>query len=420
MLVAVTRNRICAVIILVAAALACPAFAAPRRHAATPPLTSEAAARWLDAHAIPLATTEAAGGLDDLAPLAGIVGDAAVVGLGDGTHGTHEFFTTKLRILQCLVERMNFDVLAVEGSFPQFERLNAWILGGDGELASLLRPRGGEQYFYFWDVEEFAAVATWMRNYNLARGSKPPIEILGADVYDGYSAGMLVVDYLKSVDAAAADRAMGAYVCTRGAATADCRLGAAMVAQELSAKEAEYTTRSSARRFADAAHAAAVVTQSFTPYDEQRDPAMAANVSWARANRSVSKRVVYWAHAEHVTKHLSAVEHNVAAGEWLARELGSGYVAFGNATWSGRFRIPGGTAAFPDAGDDAYESFFHAAGAAAMIVPLRGAVHPYLAAPHHHRGAGAGAPAWDVVVDLRRKFDAILYVDQTTPTRPLP
>src|SRR4051794_17466834 len=86
--------------------LASTTYAAPRHRAVAPP-PPEPAADWLAKHAIPLATTEATGNVDD-APLASIVGGAHVVGLGDATHGTHQFFTVKLRMIQFLVERMGF------------------------------------------------------------------------------------------------------------------------------------------------------------------------------------------------------------------------------------------------------------------------------------------------------------------------
>src|SRR5258705_10192687 len=152
--------------------LASPLSAATHRRAVAHP-PPEPAADWLATHAIPLATTEATGNVDDLAPLASIVGGTHIVGLGDATHGTHEFFTTKLRIVQFLVERMGFDVLAMEGSYPQFERINAYVQGGSGDVKLLLLPRTGEQLYWFWDVEEYRAVIEWMRNYNLTRGSKP-------------------------------------------------------------------------------------------------------------------------------------------------------------------------------------------------------------------------------------------------------
>src|SRR5205085_8677731 len=180
------------------------AVAASPRHRAVAPPPPDPPAVWLAAHAVPLATTEAVGGVDDLAPLATIAGDASIVGMGDVTHGTHELYTSKLRVLQFLVERMGFDVLAMEGSFPQMERVNAYIQGGPGDLHQLLRNGTSEIYYYFWDTQEFAAVIDWMRNYNMTRGNnQPAIEIFGADVYDGVTAEQLVIDYLNTVDPSA-------------------------------------------------------------------------------------------------------------------------------------------------------------------------------------------------------------------------
>src|SRR5262249_9788487 len=194
--------------------------AATHRAVAHPP--PEAATDWLAKHAIPLATTEATGNVDDLAPLASIIGDAHVVGMGDATHGTHEFFTTKLRILRFLVERMGFDVLAMEGSYPQLERINAYVQGGPGDVKQLLLPQQGEEIYWFWNVEECVAVIEWMRNYNLTRGNRPPIEIVGADVYDGKTAAHMVVDYLNGVDQAEAAATTQAYGCVWNYVATNC------------------------------------------------------------------------------------------------------------------------------------------------------------------------------------------------------
>src|SRR5919204_1720932 len=117
-----------------------PAVAAGRRRVVAPP-PPDPPAVWLAQRAIPLAATEVTSNLDDLAPLAGIVGNAHIVGIGDATHGTHEFFTTRLRMVQFLVEQKGFDVLAMEHSFPQTERINAYVQGGAGDLKQLLQPQ---------------------------------------------------------------------------------------------------------------------------------------------------------------------------------------------------------------------------------------------------------------------------------------
>ncbi|MFI2609168.1 hypothetical protein [Kitasatospora sp. NPDC018616] len=73
--------------------------------------------RELNALAHPLLSTEPGGRTGDLRPLSALVGDAAVVGLGEATHGTHEFFTMKQRAFRHLVAEKGFTTVALETSW---------------------------------------------------------------------------------------------------------------------------------------------------------------------------------------------------------------------------------------------------------------------------------------------------------------
>ena len=59
---------------------------------------------WIRAHAAPLATDDPHQDCGDLVPLLRAIGNARVVGLGEGTHGTREFLRMKHRVFRCLVE----------------------------------------------------------------------------------------------------------------------------------------------------------------------------------------------------------------------------------------------------------------------------------------------------------------------------
>ena len=50
----------------------------------------------------------------DLAPFGAAVGSARIVALDEQTHGGHEEFVLKLRLLRYLHERLGFDVLVLE------------------------------------------------------------------------------------------------------------------------------------------------------------------------------------------------------------------------------------------------------------------------------------------------------------------
>ncbi len=400
------------------------------RHRAVAPPADPAPAAWLALHATPLASVEATGSLDDLEPLRAIVGNANVVALADGTHGTHEYFTTKLRIIEFLVTRMGFDTLALEGTFPQIARVDAYVQGQPVDIRTAIFPQQNEIDYHFWAVDEFIAVADWLRNYNLSRGDKPAVSVAGIDVWDGAPAAAEVVSYLQKVDPAAAADASSKYLCVESTFSVDpqCAANTAAVGDAIAANEASYVSRSSQREFDDALHAATVAGQSLAAMiPAERNHNMALNVEWARTHRSSTGRAIVWGHGEHFGK-TTGVEGVETAGMWLAQMDGSGYVAVGNAMWDGSYLGLDGTTSTAEemvihvapVDPDGYENFFHA-GPPAFLLSLHGPLHSFLMQAHHLRTAGFSVDNnWDLLVDIRKKFDAIVYVEFTPPPQPLP
>ena len=117
---------------------------------------------WIEAKAIPLNTTDPSAQLDDLEPLRAMIGNATVVGLGEGTHGTREFSRMKHRIFEFLVERMGFTVFAFEANLPEAFAVNDYILNGKGD------PKVALKGLYFWtsNTAEVLDLIEWMRRWN--------------------------------------------------------------------------------------------------------------------------------------------------------------------------------------------------------------------------------------------------------------
>ncbi|HUJ13355.1 MAG TPA: erythromycin esterase family protein [Thermoanaerobaculia bacterium] len=396
-----------------------------RRHAAAPP-AEPAPAQWLAAHAHPLTTTEATGDLSDLEPLRDVAGGAHIVALADGTHGTHEYFTSKLRLIQFLVTEMGFDTLAMEHTMVQIERADAYVHGGAVDIRSALFPQDGEVDYPFWHVEEFVAVLDWMRDYNATHDH--PISIVGIDVYDGVPASAEAVKYLQSVDAAAASVAIAKYACLPfGRFSDSCIADASFVRDEIAANEPAYVSRSSQRDFDDALQNATVAVQDLEALDPAaRNHNMAINVAWALDHRSESRRIIVWGHGEHFGKTV-AIEKVDTAGVWLDRMFGADYVALGNAMWSGvylGYTVPPQAEMFipvVDPDPQGYENFFVQSAAPAFLLPLHQPLHSFLMRTRPLRTAGFSVDNnWDYPIDLEKKFDALVYVALTTPTHPLP
>jgi len=68
----------------------------------------------LERGAHPLRTVEPGGDTGDLRALDPMIGDARVVGLGEATHSSHDFFALKDRVFRHLVEEKGFRTFALE------------------------------------------------------------------------------------------------------------------------------------------------------------------------------------------------------------------------------------------------------------------------------------------------------------------
>ncbi|MFU0243373.1 erythromycin esterase family protein, partial [Streptomyces scabiei] len=114
------------------------------------PDTSDGVDRWLTENALPLQKLSPGGPFDDLEPLRGVLRDVRVLGMGESTHGTREFFRLKHRILQFLVREMGFTALAMEASESAARALDAYVNGGPGDAVRLIARLG----FWTWRTQE--------------------------------------------------------------------------------------------------------------------------------------------------------------------------------------------------------------------------------------------------------------------------
>lgn len=385
---------------------------------------------WLAGHAHPINSLELVPWYSDLQPLGYLIGGASVVGLGDGTHGTHEFLTVKLRVIDYLVRERNFDVVTFEGPVPQWERLNEYVLGGGGDPRAILTEAGDAPLNYvFWDAEEMVAVVEWMRAYNFRRGNRPPVQILGADVFGQVHAWKSVVAYLRTADPVMAAEAERDYACVgENALSITCLAEATRVRDAVAAARDRLIAATNENAFEIAMLAARVVAQNQEfRLTVRRDRNMAENVLWIRDNRSATGRVIYWGHNGHTNTARMEFTSSAPAGQVLRDTIGSGYYSIGTMTSAGSFvqwtptggRLDRVVSTFPALSDGMYETYFRQRGAAALLIPLRGALPQWLAAPARFNTAGiSGNPAKEPMT-LAALFDAVIWIDQTTPFHPL-
>lgn len=310
--------------------------------------------------AIPFRTAEAGGDYSDLAPLKQIVGNARIVSLGEGTHGTREFFQMKHRILEYLVKEMGFTMFAIEATWAEANRVNDYVMEGKGDPAVLL----SNLYFWTWNTQEVLAMITWMREYNktttgrkigfygfdmqYSRVTMNDVEsflqrvapITAAKVHDLY---LPYRDFQDSLNVRTRDYTTDATAAERQ----QCRTNVRAVYDLLFASDSKYIAASSQADYDRALRAARIVVQneemrSYSSSITQvniRDRSMAENAAWLLQQGGQGAKIVLWAHNAHVSN--SERSGVTWMGVHLRRQFGNDMVIMGFSFGSGQFNAVG-------------------------------------------------------------------------------
>ncbi|GEM_PF-1971683 len=127
----------------------------------------------LRAAAIPLAGADPALPEDDLAPLLERLVGARLIGLGEATHGDHESFAFKCRLIQALVRRHACDAVIFERGVAEMDAYDRYVAGQTPSLNL-------GQDMYPWRVEEVRDLFAWLREWNDRGGA---VRLAGMDMF---------------------------------------------------------------------------------------------------------------------------------------------------------------------------------------------------------------------------------------------
>jgi erythromycin esterase len=100
-----------------------------------------------------------------------------VVGMGESTHGTHEFFTMRHRMFQYLVENHGFNTFFLEADYVVCKPINDYIKTGVGDAMELVRSIG----LWPWMTQEMVDLVKWMHSYN-QKNPDQMLTFLGVDM----------------------------------------------------------------------------------------------------------------------------------------------------------------------------------------------------------------------------------------------
>jgi erythromycin esterase len=302
--------------------------------------------QWLQENVIPVNTTQPGGEYLDLMPLKERITDAKIVALGDGTNGTHEFYTLKHRLVDFLVNELNFSLILMDGNLTEVNLINDYIQERTGNPRQLL------YWVYVWQyaMEEVLEFIYWMRYHRISIDPEIQFDLQGIDTQNPMSAMYSVVGYLSGVDSLAAIKADSLYLYFRLQHKRFyhrkktwlrelCRDNVIAVYNLVLDNQALYTSLSSEEEYARVLRLAYFVIQVehylATMSETVRFQNMAENIDYYLNRGGPDTKMILWSHNERIKEKNGSLVH------LLQEEYGYEVATIGFSFYKGYFNAIG-------------------------------------------------------------------------------
>lgn len=150
----------------------------------------------------------------DYSSLLESIGDSRFVMIGEASHGTHEFYQTRIEITQQLIKQKGFMAVAIEGDWPDAHRVHRYLQGRD-EAQDAENALEDFQRFptWMWRNTTMLPFLKWLRKYNDESATLHKVGFYGLDLYSLNASMQAVVRYLMKVDPQSALEAKNRYAC---------------------------------------------------------------------------------------------------------------------------------------------------------------------------------------------------------------
>jgi erythromycin esterase len=405
--------------------------------------------------------------LEDLSPLIDHVKDARVVMLGEASHGTEEFYAWRRLISAELIKKHGFRFIVVEGDWPPAWNLNAYVHG----LGSARTAREAVSGFHRWPTwmwanHEIVELASWLREHNERLPDEEKAGFYGLDVYSLFESVGAILKQLEPYPFLARKARLRyecfgrfhedetAYARSLLQFPEGCEKQALLSLQELLAARLDepaaalapfqdrlFSAEQNARTVANAERYYRAMMHGTEDSWNVRDQHMQETLEALLQRYGQDAKAIVWAHNTHIGDYRATSmkeEGQVNIGGLARQAFGEDQVklvGFGTyrgevtaaAAWDGAVE----TMRVPEARPDSYEAVLHEAAAYLKAPNL------FLTFPKHrekndpldtvlgHRAIGVVyRPSYErlgnyVPTSLGRRYDAFLFLDETSALRPL-
>lgn len=295
----------------------------------------------LNSQLIPIKTLSSPGDFSDLKKLDTVLTDIPVIGLGEATHGTKEFFVYKQRLIEYLIVIHGFKTLVIEADFVGTQAMNDYVLYGKGSVFSALEKMGNGVLF----TAEFIEMIEWLKKYNSTKSVEDKIKVYGCDMQFSFNAGtQLSNGHIKLQHPLSQQAKKGLEIIT---AYSYGKIDKADVpilkstSEELRSVVLAESNPSKVKLYQQYLQTMIqTIDYALEPYlyrkDVIRDQYMAENCEWIYNYESKNKMIV-WAHNLHISKNITK-NNNLPMGYYLKQKFLNNYYALGFGFNSGKLR----------------------------------------------------------------------------------
>jgi erythromycin esterase-like protein len=151
----------------------------------------------------------------DLDPVLERVGDAHVVAIGEASHGTSEYYAWRAALTRRLVTERGFGFVAVEGDWPDCHRVNRSVKLRPGADVD---PRDALDAFsrwptWMWANDDVVDFCRWLRDVNAELPEDERVGFYGLDVYSLWDSMHELVGWLRENEPEHVETALRALRC---------------------------------------------------------------------------------------------------------------------------------------------------------------------------------------------------------------
>jgi erythromycin esterase-like protein len=131
--------------------------------------------KWINEHAREIRTNGNTDDLSDWSFLKKELEETQIIGIGEASHGTHEFYTEKARIIRYLIEKCGFRTIAFEAPGSMMMPIDSFIRTGQGDLKKVMKGMG------LYGAEEIYQLFLGLADYNQTALAGKRVKLIGID-----------------------------------------------------------------------------------------------------------------------------------------------------------------------------------------------------------------------------------------------